>query len=133
MNFVDNPFDEIAPDLYVATLSRVAHSDGLHPAEQEILEQHALQFGVDLDSLPEVPEDLSDLPWATRILVYRDVYMLALADGSASAAEEEYLLELAESMALPPETTEAIRGWARDYGILLERFEELLNSVPAVT
>ena len=127
MNLVDNPFDEFSPELYVATLSRVAHSDGLHPAEQEILEQHASQFGIDLERLPDVPADLSDLPWATRILVYRDAYVLALADGSYSAAEEEYLSELAERMALRAETTESIRGWARDYGALLERFDELLH------
>lgn len=130
MKFMDNPFDDFAPELYVATLSSVAHSDGLHPAEQEILERQASQFGVDLDSLPEVPEDLSVLPWTTRILVYRDAYMLALADGSASAAEEQYLSELAKSMILPTETTETIRGWVRDYGNLLERFEELLHTAP---
>ena len=127
MNFVDNTFDEFSPELYVATLSRVAHSDGLHPVEQEILEQHASQFGIDLDSLPDVPEDLSDLPWVTRVLVYRDAYVLALADGSYSAAEEEYLSELAERMVLRAEATESIRGWVRDYGALLERFDELLH------
>ena len=72
----------------VATLSSVAHSDGLHPDEREMLEQHASRFGVDLDALPEVPEDLSNLPWVTRILVYRDAYILALADGSLSSEED---------------------------------------------
>ena len=128
MNFTVNPLDAFSPELYVATLSRVAHSDGLHPAEQEILEQHASQFGIDLDDLPDVPEDLSNLPRATRILVYRDAYMLALADGSSSTAEEEYLAELAGRMSLHAETTESIRVWVRDYGALLERFEELLHT-----
>ena len=120
--------EEFSPELYVATLSQVAHSDGLHPDEQEMLEQHAARLGVDLDVLPDVPDDLSNLPWATRILVYRDSYMLALADGSISDGEEKHLLGLAQRMKLPPGKADSIRGWTRDYGELLERFDHILES-----
>ena len=120
--------EEFSPELYVATLSKVAHSDGLHPDEKEMLEQHAARFGVDLDTLPDVPEDLSNLPWATRILVYRDAYMLALADGSFSTIEDEHLAELAGRMKLSAAKTDAIHIWVRNYGELLERFDEILST-----
>ena len=128
MNLMHDALAGFSAELYVATLSKIAHSDGLHPAEQEILEQHASQFGIELDALPDVPEDLADLPSATRILVYRDAYMLTLADGSSSTAEEESLAELAAKMALQKGTTDAIRRWVRDYATLLEQFDELLQS-----
>lgn len=127
MDSLHRTLEGFSPDLYVATLSKVAHSDGLHPDEQEMLEQHASRFGVDLDVLPDVPEDLSNLPWATRILVYRDAYMLALADGSSSSEEERHLAELAERMKLSPGKTDSIQVWVRDYGELLERFDGILE------
>ena len=120
--------EEFSPDLYVATLSKVAHSDGLHPDEQEMLEQHASRLGVDLDALPDIPEDLSNLPWATRILVYRDAYMLALADGSFSTAEDEHLAELAGRMKLSTAKTDSIHVWVRNCGELLERFDRILET-----
>ena len=120
--------EEFSSELYVATLSQVAHSDGLHPDEQEMLEHHAARLGVDLDALPDVPDDLSNLPWATRILVYRDSYMLALADGSFSEGEEEHLAGLARRMKLPPGKADSIRAWTREYGELLDRFEGLLEA-----
>ena len=36
-----DPFEGFSPELYVAALSDVAHSDGLHAAEMAILEEHA--------------------------------------------------------------------------------------------
>ena len=127
MDLLRNTLEGFSPELYVATLSRVAHSDGLHPDEQEMLEQHASRLGVDLEILPVLPEDLSDLPWVTRILVYRDAYMLALADGSFSSEEEEHLAELARRMKLPIGKTDCIQLWVRDYGELLERFDGILG------
>ena len=128
MDFLRGPLEGFSPGSYVATLSSVAHSDGLHPGEREMLEQHASRFGVDLDALPEVPEDLSNLPWVTRILVYRDAYILALADESLSLEEDEYLTELAGRMGLPLEKIESVRLWVRDYAELLERFDEILRT-----
>ena len=128
MDPLHRTLDGFSPKLYVATLSRVAHSDGLHPDEQEMLEQHASRLGVDLDVLPDVPEDLSKLPWATRILVYRDAYMLALADGSVSSEEEEHLAELATRLNLSREKIDSIRVWVRDYEELLERFDGILGA-----
>ena len=128
MDSLHRTLEEFSPDLYVATLSNVAHSDGLHPNEQEMLEQHASRLGIDSDVLPDVPEDLSNLPWATRILVYRDAYMLALADGSLSSEEEEHLAELAGRMKLSPGKTNSIHAWVHDYGELLERFDRVLGA-----
>ena len=128
MDLLHRTLEGFSPELYVATLSRVAHSDGLHPDEQEMLEHHASRLDVDLDALPNVPEDLSDLPWATRVLVYRDAYMLALADDSFSSAEEEYLAELAARLNLSQEKTDSIRVWVRDYEELLERFDGILGT-----
>ena len=85
MDPLSNPLDGLSPELYVATLSKIAHADGLHPAERELLDHHAAHFGVDLDNLPVVPDDLSALPWATRVLVYRDAVTLALIDDEMSA------------------------------------------------
>ena len=127
MDLLHGTLEGFSPELYVATLSRVAHSDGIHPDEQEMLEQHASRFGVDLNSLPDLPEDLSDLPWATRILIYRDAYMMALADGSFSPEEEERLVELAGSLKLSRGKVDSIQVWVRDYGELLERFDGLLK------
>ena len=127
MDFLHKSLEGFSPELYVATLSKVAHSDGLHPDEQEMLEQHASRLSVDLDALPDLPEDLSDLPWATRILVYRDAYMLALADDSFSSEEEEYLAELAGRLKLSREKVASIQAWVRDHEELLDRFDGILR------
>ena len=119
--------DEFSLELYVAILSEVAHSDGLDADEQAILAQYASRFEVDLDALPDVPAELSDLSWNMRILVYRDACMLASADGSVSPGEEAHLAGLASRMALPPAVTERVRAWVRDYGNLLERLGDLLS------
>ena len=81
---------------------------------------------MDLDDLPAVPRDLSALPWATRVLVFRDAVTLAQVDGM-SAEEERYLDALAERMALPAETAGAISTWVHDYEALLERLDALIS------
>ena len=81
---------------------------------------------MDLDNLPEVPRDLSALPWATRVLVYRDAVTLALAD-EMSAEEERYLSELADRMGLPAETVAAVFAWVCEYEALLERLDALIT------
>ena len=121
-----DPLDGLSPSLYVATLSEIAHVDGLHPAERELLDQHAAHFGVDLDNLPTVPRDLSALPWATRVLVYRDAVTLALAD-EMSAEEERYLSDLADRMGLPAETVAAVFAWVSEYEALLDRLDALIT------
>ena len=126
MDPLRDPLDGLSPSLYVATLSEIAHVDGLHPAEREIIEQHAAHFGVNLDNLPAVPRDLSLLPWATRVLVYRDALTLALADGM-TAKEERYLRDLAERLELPAETIAAVSTWVADYEALLERLDSLIS------
>lgn len=120
--------DGFSPEHYVAILSEIAHSDGVDAEEQAILEQYASQFGVDLDALPRVPADLSGVSWGTRVLVYRDAFMMALADGTSSSEEEEQLAELAERMKLPESATESVQVWVRDYVALLERLDELLGA-----
>ena len=85
----------------------------------------------DLDNLPVVPDDLSALPWATRVLVYRDAVTLALVDDEMSAEERQYLDDLAGRMALPAATVEAISSWVRDYATLLERLDNLISVPPA--
>ena len=122
-----NSLDEFSPEYYVAILSEVAHSDGLDAEERAILEQYASRFDVDLNALPDVPADLSTISWSTRILIYRDACMLALADGSVSSVEEEHLADLASRMLLPQGVTESVRVWVRDYGNLLERLDDLLS------
>ena len=119
--------DEFSPELSVAILSEVAHSDGLDAQEQAILAQYAVRFEVDLDALPSVPAELSVVSWSTRVLVYRDACMLASADGVVSPAEEAHLASLAGRMALPPGVTESVRAWVRDYANLLERLDGLLS------
>lgn len=127
MDPLRNPLDGLSPALYVATLSEIAHADGLHPAERELLEHHAAHFGVDLDDLPAVPRDLSALPWATRILVFRDAVTLAQVDGM-SAEEERYLDALAARMGLPTDTVGAVSTWVHDYEALLERLDALISA-----
>ena len=126
MDPLRDPLDGLSPSLYVATLSEIAHVDGLHPAERELLDQHAAHFGVDLDNLPTVPRDLSALPWATRVLVYRDAVTLALAD-EMSAEEERYLSDLADRMGLPAETVAAVFAWVSEYEALLDRLDALIT------
>ena len=126
MDPLRDPLDGLSPSLYVATLSEIAHVDGLHPAERELLDQHAARFGVDLDNLPAVPRDLSALPWATRVLVYRDAVMLARVD-EMSAEEERYLRDLGDRMGLPAETVAAVTTWVADYDALLERLDALIS------
>ena len=127
MNVLDSPLEGFSPELYLSTLSRLAHSDGIHSDEQEILDHHAERLGIDLDNLPDVPDDLPDLPWATRVLVYRDAVMLALADENTSEVEQQYLSALAERMQLPPEVVVSISDWVQEYGELLERLDALLG------
>ena len=122
MNTLDNPLDAFSPELYLATLTKLAHSDGL----QEILDQHSERFGIDLGNLPDVPEDLAELPWATRVLVYRDAVMLTIADEVTSDQERQYLSDLAERMRLPAETIDSISLWVQGYGELLEQLDEIL-------
>ncbi len=119
--------DQFSPEHYVAILADIADSDGIDPEEQAILERYASQFDVDLDALPNVPTDLSEVSWSTRVLIYRDAFMLALADGTSSSMEKERLAELAVRLRLPDSTIEAIRGWVQDYGALLERLHDLLE------
>ena len=126
MDPLRDPLDGLSPSLYVATLSEIAHVDGLHPAERELLDQHAARFGVDLDNLPAVPRDLSALPWATRVLVYRDAVMLARVD-EMSAEEERYLRDLGDRMGLPAETVAVVTTWVADYDALLERLDALIS------
>ncbi len=123
LDFVDG----FSPELYVAILSEVAHSDGLDAQEQAILAQYAARFDVDLTALPNIPEELSGVSWSTRVLVYRDACMLASADEVVSPAEEAHLASLAGRLALPPGVTESVRTWVRDYANLLERLDELLS------
>ena len=118
-----------SPEMYVAALAEVAHSDGLHATETAILKEHAERFGIDLDRLPTLPPDLSDLPAATRVLVYRDAYMLAAADGEVSGPEGQRLMELALQLGLTTNNTESIRGRVHDCSALLARFEGLLDPV----
>ena len=126
MDPLRDPLDGLSPSLYVATLSEIAHVDGLHPAERELLDQHAAHFGVDLDNLPTVPRDLSALPWATRVLVYRDAVMLARVD-EMSAEEERYLRDLGDRMGLPAETVAAVATWVADCDALLKRLDALIS------
>ena len=126
MNILDNPIEGFSPELYIATLSKLAHVDGLHDSEQEILDQHAERSGIDLANLPDVPEDLTELPWATRVIVYRDAVMLAIADEETTDEERQYLVDLAGRMKLPAETIDAIEAWVREYGALLERLDEIM-------
>jgi len=128
MNPLSNPLEGFAPALYLSVLSSVAHADGLHPIEEELLQQQAANFGLDLKALPPMPDDLGDIPWPTRVLVYRDAVMLALADdGALSAEENEYLRALALRLALPLERAQAILAWVEDYSAILDRFESMLR------
>lgn len=119
--------DQFSAEHYLAILSDIARADGIDPEEQAILERYASQFDVDLDSLPNVLTDLSEVSWSTRVLIYRDAFMLAMADGTSSPMEKEQLAELAMRLRLPDSTTEAIRRWVRDYGALLERLHDLMD------
>ena len=116
-----------SPELYLATLSEVAHSDGLHPDEKDLLQQQAVSFGVDLDDLPEVPADLSNLPWVTKILVYRDALLLAFEDDHVSAEEQEYLDSLRKRLDVSSDTAESISAWVREYDSLLSRMDAILS------
>ena len=127
MDPLDISLDGFSPELYIATLSELAHSDGLHPKEKDLLDHHAERFDIDLAALPDVPEDLTEMPWATRVLVYRDAVMLALADEHVSGEEREYLSDLAERMKIPAPTADSISVWVRDCGALLERLEALIG------
>lgn len=111
---------------YLAVLSQVAHADGLHSDERAMLEERANALGVSLDELPDVPQDLSSLEHSTRVLVYRDAFMLACVDDVVSDEERAYLAALSGRLALDPERAAAVEAWVRDYGALLERLDALL-------
>lgn len=125
MESLFNVLEGFSPEQYLSTLVKVAHLDGLHPSEEALLNQQAINLGIDLNSLPDVPDDLSKLPWATRILVYRDAFMLAQADGIISAKEQVYLSELAGRLQLREEIVNDIVAWTEDYSHLLTRLEKL--------
>jgi tellurite resistance protein len=119
--------DEFSPELYLATLKKVAEADGICSEEQAVLDDHADQFGVDLRSLPKVPEELQELSWPTRAIVYRDATMIALADGAISEEEEVYLAELAGRLGISKADAEQISDWIGDYSDVLDRFQEILS------
>ena len=121
--------DGFSPDLYIAILSEVAHSDGLEPEEKTMLDEYASRLGFEIGAdMPDVPRDLSSVPWATRIIVYRDAYMIALADGQISPEEDAHLIDLAQRMKLPNDKAGAIRTWTHDYQQLLGRLDDLLEA-----
>ena len=132
MNFLPSFLEGFSPELYLAILSQVAHADGLHPSEAALLNQQAENFGVKLTELPQVPNDLSGVPWQTRILVYRDALMLSYADGQLSEQEQAHLSNLAERLQLGESTTSEIAAWVNDYSNLLNRLEIILKqqSIP---
>lgn len=127
MSMMNHPLDGFSPELYVSTLMKVAHSDGIHPSEREMLERQAALLEVDLANLPDAPNDLAALPWATRVLVYRDALILAMADEEWSDEEERHLADLSARMALPPDAVDGISAWVKDYEILLDRMDALLE------
>ena len=127
MDPLGNPLDGFSPELYIATLSELAHSDGLHPKEKDLLDHQAERFDIDLAALADLPEGLTELPWATRVPIYRDAVMLALADEHVSIEEREYLSDLAERMKIPAPTADSISVWAEDYGALPEQLEALIG------
>lgn len=127
MNALPNFLNNFSPELYLATLSQLAHADGLHPDEKILLEQQAATFGINLDNLPEVPEDLSDLPWVTKVFVYRDSITLAYVDGSISIEEAEHLKQLSERLGISPEVAAKIKIWVEDYSEILARLENILK------
>lgn len=127
MSLMNHPLDGFSPGLYVSTLMKVAHSDGIHPSERKMLERQATSLGVDLDGLQDTPNDLSSLPWATRILVYRDALILAMADGKSSDAEQRHLVALSERLALPSDVVGEVSAWVKDYEMLLDRMDTLLE------
>ena len=129
MNLFSNPVDGFSPELYLATLVKVAHSDGLHPTEEVFLKERAENFGLDLNNLPPIPDDLSQLPASTRIFLYRDALMLAYADGHLSEQEENYLAQLAQKMGLSEKTTIDIKEWINDFSNLLDRMENIIKAV----
>ena len=121
--------DGFSPDLYIAILSEVAHSDGLEPEEKAMLDDYASRLGIEPGAdMPEIPKDLSSVAWATRIIVYRDAYMMALADGHVSPEEDAHLIDLANKMKLTHDHAGAIRTWTHDYEKLLERLDNLLEA-----
>lgn len=127
MGMMNHPLDGFSPGLYLSILMKVAHSDGIHPSVREMLERQAESLGVDLDGLPDAPNDLSSLPWATRVLVYRDALILALADGESSDAEQRHLVDLSERMALPSDVMSEVSAWVKDYEKILDRMDALLE------
>ncbi|MBA2661586.1 MAG: hypothetical protein H0U74_04785 [Bradymonadaceae bacterium] len=128
MNPLSNPLEGFSAEFYLATLSEVAHSDGLHPIEEELLRQQATSFGVNFDELPQVPHDLSQIPWATRVLVYRDALMLAYADHDVLSPQEvEYLGQLVNRMQLPDNVVSEIGTWVISYEKLLDGMMSLLE------
>jgi uncharacterized tellurite resistance protein B-like protein len=129
MNLFSNPVDGFSPELYLATLVKVAHSDGLHPTEEVFLKERAENFGLDLNNLPPIPDDLSQLPASTRIFLYRDALMLAYADGHLSEQEENYLAQLAQKMGLSEKTTIDIKEWINNFSNLLDRMENIIKAV----
>lgn len=70
-----------------------------------------------------------ELPWATRVLVYRDAIVLSLADDDTSDQERQYLADLAEGMGLPAEATDSVSVWVQDYGELIERLDILVGEL----
>ncbi|MBE9098985.1 hypothetical protein [Vacuolonema iberomarrocanum] len=128
MNFSSSVLESFSADLYLSTLAQVAHSDGLHPDEEAILREQAANFGLDILSLPDVPHNLAELPWTTRVLVYRDAFMLAHTDEKLSDEENSYLMELARRLDLPVMTVNEIKSWVSDYDALLSRLNQILSS-----
>lgn len=119
--------DNIDPRIYLATLSAVAHADGLHPSEQALLAEQAAALGVDLDTLPDAPKDLADLPWPTRVVVYRDAVVMSYADDHLAQQEISHLKGLRERLGVSAESAEHIEQWVTDHASLLERFSEILE------
>ena len=131
MNLVSNALEGFSPELYLSALVEVAHSDGLHPTEEVFLKERAESFGLDLNNLPAVPDDLSQLPSSTRIFLYRDALMLAYADGYLSEQEDNYLAHLAQKMGLSEKITVDIKEWINDFSGLLDRMENITKAVTA--
>ncbi len=99
--------------------------DSIRPSENSSTSTPPISAWIST-SFPKSPATCAALPWATRVLVYRDAVTLALAD-EMSAEEERYLSDLADRMGLPAETVAAVFAWVSEYEALLDRLDALIT------
>ncbi len=117
---------------YLKLLVAVAAVDGIHPLEEDFLQQQAHLLGVPPTQIPaptdvDLAKEAAGASGPTRRILYRDCFIMAHADGHLSDEETEALETIRVALKIPEDRARDIERWTEDYSKLLSEGERLIR------